>query len=79
MGKILQDAASVLDLGQPVAVLFIGVLHIVADSEDPSGLIATAMAAWPPAHPAASCRLPSPPRSSTRTLSPKSPAGTTSR
>ena len=47
MGEILQDAASVLDFGQPVAVLFIGVLHLVADSEDPSGLIATALAACP--------------------------------
>ena len=48
MGKILQEAAGVLDFGQPVAVLFIGVLHLVADSEDPAGLIATAMAACPP-------------------------------
>jgi hypothetical protein len=47
MGKILQDAASVLDFGQPVAVLFIGVLHLVADADDPAGLIATAMAACP--------------------------------
>jgi hypothetical protein len=47
MGRILQNAASVLDFGQPVAVLFIGVLHLVADSENPSGLIATALAACP--------------------------------
>jgi hypothetical protein len=47
MGKILQDAGSVLDFGQPVAVLFIGVLHLVADSDDPAGLIATALAACP--------------------------------
>jgi S-adenosyl methyltransferase len=47
MGKILQEAASVLDFEQPVAVLFIGVLHLVPDEQDPSGLIATAMAACP--------------------------------
>jgi len=47
MGKILQDAALVLDFGQPVAVLFIGVLHLVADADDPAGLMATALAACP--------------------------------
>jgi hypothetical protein len=34
-GKILQEAARTLDFSQPVAVLFIGVLHLVSDEEDP--------------------------------------------
>ena len=34
-GKILQEAARTLDFAKPVAVLFIGVLHLVSDKEDP--------------------------------------------
>jgi hypothetical protein len=48
MDAVLADAVSTLDFSQPVAVLFIGVLHLVADAEDPSGLIATALAACSP-------------------------------
>jgi hypothetical protein len=47
MGTVLEDAAKTLDFSQPVAVLFVGVLHLIADSEDPAGLIATALAACP--------------------------------
>jgi S-adenosyl methyltransferase len=34
-GKILQEAARTLDFAKPVAVLFIGVLHLVSDAEGP--------------------------------------------
>jgi hypothetical protein len=34
-GKILQEAARTLDFSRPVAVLFIGVLHLVSDEDDP--------------------------------------------
>jgi hypothetical protein len=34
-GKILQEAAHTLDFSQPVAVLFIGVLHLVSEEDGP--------------------------------------------
>jgi hypothetical protein len=34
-GKILQEAARTLDFSRPVAVLFIGVLHLVSDADEP--------------------------------------------
>jgi S-adenosyl methyltransferase len=34
-GKILKEAARTLDFSRPVAVLFIGVLHLVSDKDDP--------------------------------------------
>jgi hypothetical protein len=58
-GKILRDAAGTLDLGQPVAVMLVAVLHHVTDAQDPAGLVKTLMAAVPPgsylviSHPAA--------------------------
>jgi hypothetical protein len=44
-GKVLAEAAAILDFSQPVAVLLIGVLHLVADSEDPYGMVAETVAA----------------------------------
>lgn len=38
--KILAEAAQTLDFSQPVAVLFVGVLHLVSDDEDPYGIVA---------------------------------------
>jgi len=38
-GKILQDAARTLDFAKPVAVLFVGVLHLVSDEEDPGRIM----------------------------------------
>ena len=38
--KILAEAAQTLDFSQPVAVLFVGVLHLVSDEEDPYGIVA---------------------------------------
>ena len=34
-GKILAEAAHTLDFSRPVAVLFIGVLHLVSDADEP--------------------------------------------
>jgi hypothetical protein len=44
---ILDRAAAVLDLGQPVAVMLLGILHLIQDSEDPWGIVARLMAAMP--------------------------------
>ena len=38
-GKILQEAAHTLDFAKPVAVLFIGVLHLVSDKEGPQRIM----------------------------------------
>ena len=38
---IATQAANTLDFSQPVAVLFLAVLHFVADSDDPAGIVAT--------------------------------------
>ncbi len=57
-GKILAEAADVLDFGQPVAVMMLGVLHCIPDEDDPAAIVAWLMAAVPPgsylavAHPA---------------------------
>ena len=57
-GKILAEAAGVLDFSQPVAVMLLGVLHCIPDEDDPAALVARLIAAVPPgsyvviAHPA---------------------------
>ncbi|MGH3169427.1 MAG: SAM-dependent methyltransferase [Trebonia sp.] len=56
--RILDHARTVLDFGEPVAIMLSGVLHCIADDEDPYGVVARLMAAVPPgsylllAHPA---------------------------
>jgi O-methyltransferase involved in polyketide biosynthesis len=45
---ILTEAARVLDFSQPIAVLLIGVLHFIADSDDPHGIVARLVDAVPP-------------------------------
>ena len=47
-GAILDRAASLLDFGQPVAVMLLGVLHLIQDDEDPWGIVARLMEAMPP-------------------------------
>jgi S-adenosyl methyltransferase len=47
-GKILAEAAQTLDFSQPVAVLFVGVLHLVSDEEDPYGIVADMVGATVP-------------------------------
>jgi hypothetical protein len=44
-GMILDRAAAVMDLDQPVAVMLLGVLHLIQDSEDPWGIVAGLMTA----------------------------------
>lgn len=39
-GKILQEAARTLDFSEPVAVLFVGVLHLVSDEDNAHGIVA---------------------------------------
>jgi S-adenosyl methyltransferase len=46
-GMILDRAAAVMDLDQPVAVMLLGVLHLIQDSEDPWGIVARLMTAMP--------------------------------
>ena len=46
-GPILEQAAQTLDLGQPVAVILVGVLHFIRDAEDPYAIVARLMEAMP--------------------------------
>jgi hypothetical protein len=48
VGTILTRAAAVLDFGLPVAVMLLGVLHCIADEDDPAALVAQLMEAMPP-------------------------------
>jgi S-adenosyl methyltransferase len=47
--RILADPAvrELIDFGQPTALLFMSILHFVADSDDPAGLIARLLAPFP--------------------------------
>ena len=57
-GEILAAAGDMLDFGQPVAMLLVGVLHCIPDDDDPAAIVAELIAAVPPgsylviAHPA---------------------------
>jgi hypothetical protein len=44
---ILEQAGRTLDFHQPIAVMMLGVLHLVQDEEDPWGLVGRWMAAMP--------------------------------
>ena len=46
-GRVLAAARETLDFSEPIAVLLIGVLHLISDAEDPAGIIAELMAAVP--------------------------------
>ena len=56
--EILAEAANTLDFSQPIAVMLIGVLHCIPDSDDPAGLVHRLLDVVPPgsylviAHPA---------------------------
>lgn len=39
-GAIVREAARTLDFTQPVGVLFLAVLHFIADADDPVGIVA---------------------------------------
>jgi hypothetical protein len=45
--KLLARAADTLDFGQPVAVMLLGVLHLISDDEDPWGIVARLVDAVP--------------------------------
>ncbi|MQA88452.1 MAG: SAM-dependent methyltransferase [Streptosporangiales bacterium] len=45
--KILQEAAGTLDLGQPVAIMLVLILHMLADEEDPYQVVARLLEAVP--------------------------------
>ena len=45
--KILQEAGQVLDFGQPVAVLLVGILHLIRDAEQPYSIVARFLDAVP--------------------------------
>ena len=57
-GTLLAEAARTLDLGRPVALMLLGVLHCIPDADDPHAIVARLLAAVPPgsylvvAHPA---------------------------
>jgi hypothetical protein len=57
-GTVLQAASGLLDFTQPVAVMLIGILHLIPDNDDPAGIVARLTGALPPgswlaiAHPA---------------------------
>ena len=44
---ILDEARRTLDFEQPIAVMLLGVLHLVRDDEDPWGIVGRLMAAVP--------------------------------
>ncbi len=56
--EVLAEAANTLDFSEPIAVMLIGILHCIPDSDDPAGLVRRLLDAVPPgsylviAHPA---------------------------
>jgi hypothetical protein len=44
---LLEQAAETLDFSQPVAIMLLGVLHLVSDEEDPWGIVAKLVDAVP--------------------------------
>lgn len=56
---ILDQASETLDFSQPVAVMLMGIMHLISDADDPAGIVATLKRAIPPgsylalSHPAA--------------------------
>jgi hypothetical protein len=56
--KICEQAAEILDFGQPLAILLIGVLHCIPDRDDPADIVSSLVSVMPPgsylviAHPA---------------------------
>jgi hypothetical protein len=46
-----------IDFDQPVAILLVGILHLVADGDDPAGIVARFRAAMPPGSYLAVCHI----------------------
>ncbi|MGD0561158.1 MAG: SAM-dependent methyltransferase [Streptosporangiaceae bacterium] len=47
-GTILDEAAETLDLGQPVAIMLLGVLHFLSAADDPAAVVRELMSPLPP-------------------------------
>jgi hypothetical protein len=47
-GKILAEAADPLDFGAPVALMLLGILQVIPDSDDPFGVVAELLRALAP-------------------------------
>ncbi|MBO0770293.1 MAG: SAM-dependent methyltransferase [Actinobacteria bacterium] len=47
-GRIVAEAAGTLDFSRPVAVLLVGILHLISEEENPYGIAAQLMSAVPP-------------------------------
>jgi hypothetical protein len=45
--RILAGSAQILDLAEPTAIMLLGILHYIADDEDPLGIVATLLDAVP--------------------------------
>jgi S-adenosyl methyltransferase len=48
VGMVLAEAARLLDLSKPVAVMLISVLHLIPDEDDPHAIVTRLMEAVPP-------------------------------
>jgi S-adenosyl methyltransferase len=46
-GKILTEAAALLDFGKPVGVLLVGILQLIPDSDEPRAIVSRLMEAVP--------------------------------
>jgi S-adenosyl methyltransferase len=46
-GKLLEQAAETLDFSQPIAIMLLGILHLISDEEDPWGIVARLVSAVP--------------------------------
>jgi S-adenosyl methyltransferase len=46
-GNVLRAASGLLDFGQPIAVMLIGILHLIPDADDPAGIVARLVGALP--------------------------------
>ncbi len=61
-GIIMRQASEILDFGQPIALMLLIILHMIADTDDPCGIVSTLVTALPPgsylvlAHPASDIR-----------------------
>jgi hypothetical protein len=44
---LLEQAAKTLDFGQPIAIMLLGILHLISDDEDPWGIVAKMVDAVP--------------------------------
>lgn len=65
-GKILAEASEVLDFAQPVAVMFLAILHFIPDEDRPAAIVRHFMDAMPPGSYLAVSHVTAPPGSEER-------------